>query len=548
MQRALRRLGVLAGLLLVGCGGGGGGPASTSTPVVLDINWSARTRSITAPSSALSAVVSIPGAKVDGTDFSWTINRNAGTNSYSKTYTAPDPAKLGFFTVTVKFYAQADGQGTLVGVATQGVTLEAGHSLGTLIASGTVFSVEVIPNQVVRVHQSTDLSFTAKDHDGNVLVLTPGSASFAQVDGADKLTLAASGTATGKAFGTSSVTATVDGVKSGAVSVLSAPTYTITDLGTLPGDDYSEAKGINSTGQVVGVAGTNFGSANLRAFSWKQGQMTNLGVFSGDSFSTAYAVNDAGVVVGNSTPGINGKAFSWQGAGLTDLSLTVPGAISAVGINNQGAFIGTTLNNTDENGIFTSLSHGFLYSNGQLTRLPIPTTVDNVIADYTFEALNHNGVVAGHVDYQDNSSLPFLLENGAVTLLPMTGNAAFTTGINVKKEVVGTIQASGGLIQPALWSAGQLITLPLPMGYHAGGASSINSTSQIVGTATSGTGVSHASAITWSGTAVVSLDQLLPQNSGWSYLTVANGINDAGQIVGAGVINGQTHAFLMTPQ
>ncbi len=42
---------------------------------------------------------------------------------------------------------------------------------------------------------------------------------------------------------------------------------------------------------------------------------------------------------------------------------------------------------------------------------------------------------------------------------------------------------------------------------------------------------------------------LLPEvtAAGWSSLTEANGINSSGQIVGAGVMNGQQHAFLMTP-
>jgi len=35
-------------------------------------------------------------------------------------------------------------------------------------------------------------------------------------------------------------------------------------------------------------------------------------------------------------------------------------------------------------------------------------------------------------------------------------------------------------------------------------------------------------------------------SSGWSNLN-ATGINDAGQIVGQGLINGQEQAFLMTP-
>src|SRR5262249_54051599 len=42
------------------------------------------------------------------------------------------------------------------------------------------------------------------------------------------------------------------------------------------------------------------------------------------------------------------------------------------------------------------------------------------------------------------------------------------------------------------------------------------------------------------------LNDLILANSGW-LLGPANGINDAGQITGLGVFNGQTHAYLLTP-
>src|SRR3712207_9335136 len=42
------------------------------------------------------------------------------------------------------------------------------------------------------------------------------------------------------------------------------------------------------------------------------------------------------------------------------------------------------------------------------------------------------------------------------------------------------------------------------------------------------------------------LNTVLPVNSGW-ILTDATGINDRGQIVGHGLFNGQTRAFLLTP-
>ncbi len=42
------------------------------------------------------------------------------------------------------------------------------------------------------------------------------------------------------------------------------------------------------------------------------------------------------------------------------------------------------------------------------------------------------------------------------------------------------------------------------------------------------------------------LNSLIPAGSGW-VLTRATAINDAGHIVGSGVIGGQVRAFLLTP-
>lgn len=43
------------------------------------------------------------------------------------------------------------------------------------------------------------------------------------------------------------------------------------------------------------------------------------------------------------------------------------------------------------------------------------------------------------------------------------------------------------------------------------------------------------------------LNALIPADSGWA-LTAATAINDAGQIVGTGILDGQTRAFLLTPR
>ena len=44
---------------------------------------------------------------------------------------------------------------------------------------------------------------------------------------------------------------------------------------------------------------------------------------------------------------------------------------------------------------------------------------------------------------------------------------------------------------------------------------------------------------------LIDLNSLIPASSGW-VLTEARGINESGQIVGTGVLNGQERAFLLT--
>jgi probable HAF family extracellular repeat protein len=90
-------------------------------------------------------------------------------------------------------------------------------------------------------------------------------------------------------------------------------------------------------------------------------------------------------------------------------------------------------------------------------------------------------------------------------------------------------------------------TLP---NYHSSVASAINNQGHVVGFALgpqNGAGLraraylyDHRSGV------MTDLNQLIPQGSGWQ-LVFANDINDAGQIVGQGLIDGEVHAFVLTP-
>src|SRR5271170_8275233 len=82
-------------------------------------------------------------------------------------------------------------------------------------------------------------------------------------------------------------------------SLCIAQTYTVTDLGTLPGDNYSVARAINATGQVAGAVGSDRNNTS-DASLYSAGQMTSLGTLGGTS-GIGNGVNAAGQVAGYST-------------------------------------------------------------------------------------------------------------------------------------------------------------------------------------------------------------------------------------------------------
>jgi hypothetical protein len=68
----------------------------------------------------------------------------------------------------------------------------------------------------------------------------------------------------------------------------------------------------------------------------------------------------------------------------------------------------------------------------------------------------------------------------------------------------------------------------------------------VVGLSIDGTTFSSR-ALIWQGKVPKDLNDFIPAGSPW-YLQAAYSINDAGEIVGYGTINGNVHAFLAIPR
>lgn len=275
------------------------------------------------------------------------------------------------------------------------------------------------------------------------------------------------------------------------------PLYTITDLGTLPGYTSSTATGLNNQGQVVGQASNANGSS--ASFLYSNGQLTQINPMGG---SAAQAINDSGQVVG----------------------------YPITSINDSGQTVSP----------FSPVT-----SSGQVVSLlPEGVAPAGTLVPY---AINNAGDMAGYTVVQANGyalgiGQPAILENGQITnLSTQLGLGASAQGnayaINQQGDVL--FQAAPGSSPESVeWylyhaSTGQATLINFPAGQ--GVPVALNSEDQIVG-----------AGLLYSNGTVQTLLSLLPQNSGWTNLN-ASAINDEGQIVGSGTYNGQTVAFLMTP-
>jgi probable HAF family extracellular repeat protein len=124
----------------------------------------------------------------------------------------------------------------------------------------------------------------------------------------------------------------------------------VINLGSLGGAGWNTPVSINNRGEIAGFSdlpGDVSGgvlSANFHAFIWtKETGMRDLGTLPGDNISEATGINDRGQVVGVSYP--SSHAFIWQDGVMTDLNDLIPSdspleLISTGDINDRGEITG----------------------------------------------------------------------------------------------------------------------------------------------------------------------------------------------------------------
>ena len=338
-------------------------------------------------------------------------------------------------------------------------------------------------------------------------------------------------------------------------------TYSITDLGTLGGDN-SVPIWITNTGDVIGISDTGqfdaFGNPIDHAFRWSKGRMQDLCTL-GDVDSIGLGGNDVGAAVGNNFYNIN-HALLWYGGAVADLGTLIgPSGFSwAQQLNNQAEIVGGS---AAADGTF----HAVVWADGSIRDLGTlagPRGSVNSLAN----GINDLGQIVG--DSRQNNvpnialGFPPFFPTIWIQAVPMklSGEPSYTLAgdafnINNKGQVVGRIGVADpneGMVSHAyLWANGVMQDLGVPFGDDNSEAVSLNDDGQIVGDSGVGFILGYAPdhALLWRNGQWLDLNTLIPQDSGY-YLIKALAVNARGQIVvcAVNVDTGNVHAALLSSQ
>ncbi|KGM39513.1 hypothetical protein JY96_04405 [Aquabacterium sp. NJ1] len=297
-------------------------------------------------------------------------------------------------------------------------------------------------------------------------------------------------------------------------TAMAAPQYTISSLSFSPlVSDPLPVSVINDQGMVA----TQNGPVGPGTYG---GIIIDIGQPIGTKALTIEDLNNGNVAVGTADK----QAFTWQG-GQFQMLAGLNGANSqsaAHAVNEQGVVVG-------ESG-----GRAVVWRSGQAEALGG--------ANSSATGVNEGGVIVG------NDGLSAGVWNGVGQFRQLSGGdggAAKAVDINDTMAVAGAV-LKNNTYWAARWdSEGNLTVLNTPAGTTASTANAINNNGSIVGQVSYGL-LGSPVATLWEDGQVLSLKDLLVNGGNWT-LQYAYDINDAGQIVGLGTVNGQQRSFLLSP-
>ena len=262
----------------------------------------------------------------------------------------------------------------------------------------------------------------------------------------------------------------------GALQLVQADplTYTYTSI-NVPNSAFTTARGLNDAGQIVGSYAD---SAGTHGFLYSNGAYTTINAPGGTS-TQLLGINNPGQIVGtyldsNNTQRLfldNNGAFTTidppRGLIPYGSQFLAPGV--AAGINDLGQIVSTTF-------VQNVGTLGFLYDYGQFSFIPPLTSLS--VPSYYATRINNAGQVA--LTTSNNDSRSFVWSNAQLTRLPIISENDDALGINNAGAIVGTY-STFSTVGSYIYSGGVVTTFDIlssPNFYEIFG---INDAGQLIG-------------------------------------------------------------------
>lgn len=342
------------------------------------------------------------------------------------------------------------------------------------------------------------------------------------------------------------------GICLASVQPASAVVYRVDELPPAPGYAYSNASQINDAGDVVGSSSPATGGFKSVGTLWRGVTPINLGKADKGNYSDATAINNFGKVGGEADNGDfrpNVVAFQRGAAKFIDKGANNSHVAAVI---DNGSFIGNYLKGFGGTWLPTLWTED-PRKPGEYRHLFLPMYQDPTGAssyNYISDA-NNSGAAVGQVSGVSlGGDRPGFWNNDVahtLSVLPLLSNdwGGYAYAINDTGTIVGVSNQGISRSTPVVWEASSdhaITALPLLPGEVQGTAAKINNAGQIVGFHGDGS----APAV-WINGQIFDLQSSLDQSgAGWQLLVVSD-INNSGEIVGTGQLNGQTRAFVLTP-
>lgn len=310
-----------------------------------------------------------------------------------------------------------------------------------------------------------------------------------------------------------------------------APRYTIDSSRQPAGASIND---INNNGDITGTL-----SGSKGAYLTKNGVVNNFIQLSPGSSGSVGAVNinNAGQVAGVSGTGsmFHGTGSYLYSNGTTSSVNIASPNVDADGLNDQGVIVGAAYDAFN-----ATPSKAFSWQDGVTTYLGSLRTTSGLNSSNA-TAVNNSGSVVGYSYANDGLLHAFLYQNGTMQQIAPGNTGAF--GINDQGQIVGGWTGSARS-NAFIYTNGVIQELGT-LGTAGSRALDINNHGQVIGDYYGGTGFTTKPFYYQNGT-MYDLESLLDSSAGWN-LQHVSAINDSGQIVGYGLLNGVQTFFVATP-